>query len=123
MFVTKKHVSRRTFLRSAAGVAIGLPFLDAMVPALVAQNRTAAARTFRFGSFYVGNGLCPGLWEPTGEGTAFEASQMLKVTEAYREQTVVVSGLGHDGLGAVAGFCAPRVPGRSDPGLQLHDQP
>jgi hypothetical protein len=101
MFVTKKHVSRRMFLRSAAGVAIGLPFLDAMVPALMAQSRTAAARTFRFGSFYVGNGLCPGLWEPTGEGAAFEASPMLKVTEAYRDQTVVVSGLGHDGLGAV----------------------
>ena len=32
MFLTKKHLSRRTVLK-AAGVSLGLPFLDAMVPA------------------------------------------------------------------------------------------
>ncbi len=33
MFITKKHLSRRTVLRGALGAAIGLPLLDAMVPA------------------------------------------------------------------------------------------
>ena len=33
MFITRKHLSRRTILRGM-GVAVGLPFLDAMVPAL-----------------------------------------------------------------------------------------
>ena len=33
MFVTKKHLHRRTFLRGALGTAVALPFLNAMVPA------------------------------------------------------------------------------------------
>ncbi len=32
MFITKKHISRRTFLRGA-GVTLALPFLESMVPA------------------------------------------------------------------------------------------
>ena len=32
-FITGKHIPRRTFLRGAAGVAVGLPLLDAMIPA------------------------------------------------------------------------------------------
>ena len=42
IFLTKKHLSRRTFLRGG-GVALGLPFLDAMVPAATALAQTAAA--------------------------------------------------------------------------------
>ena len=42
MFITKKHLSRRTFLRGA-GVAVGLPLLDAMVPAWTALAQTAAS--------------------------------------------------------------------------------
>jgi hypothetical protein len=40
MFIFKKHLSRRTFLRGA-GVAVGLPFLDAMVPAWTALAQAA----------------------------------------------------------------------------------
>ena len=32
MFITKKHISRRTVLKGA-GAALALPFLEAMVPA------------------------------------------------------------------------------------------
>jgi len=45
MFITKKHLSRRTFLHAATGgvgAVLALPFLDSMVPALTAQTRTAA---------------------------------------------------------------------------------
>ena len=42
MIITKKHLSRRTFLRGTFGAAVALPLLDAMVPALTAQARTAA---------------------------------------------------------------------------------
>jgi hypothetical protein len=41
MILTKKHLSRRTVLRGA-GVAISLPFLDAMIPAGTALAKTAA---------------------------------------------------------------------------------
>ena len=39
MFITKKHLSRRTFLRGTVGATVALPFLEAMVPALTAQSR------------------------------------------------------------------------------------
>ena len=42
MFITKKHVSRRTILKGM-GVTVALPVLDAMVPASTAWARTAAA--------------------------------------------------------------------------------
>ena len=42
MFITKKHISRRTVLRGA-GAALALPFLESMIPAGMAQSSTAAA--------------------------------------------------------------------------------
>ena len=39
MFITKKHLSRRTFMRGTLGAAVALPFMDAMVPALSAWRR------------------------------------------------------------------------------------
>ena len=42
MIITKKHLSRRTFLQGTFGAAVALPFLDAMVPALTAQSRRRA---------------------------------------------------------------------------------
>ena len=42
MFITKKHISRRTVLRGA-GAALALPLLEAMVPAATALAQTAAA--------------------------------------------------------------------------------
>jgi len=44
MFITKKHLDRRTFLRGAFGTAIALPLLDAMIPAATAQTLTGAGR-------------------------------------------------------------------------------
>ena len=41
-YLTKKHLSRRTVLKGA-GVAVGLPLLDAMIPAATALAQTAAA--------------------------------------------------------------------------------
>jgi hypothetical protein len=50
MFVTKKHLSRRTVLKGA-GVAVALPLLDAMIPAATALAETAAAPKLRAGFF------------------------------------------------------------------------
>ena len=46
MFVTKKSLPRRTFLKGAGAALIAMPFMDAMIPALSAQTR----RPFRFGA-------------------------------------------------------------------------
>lgn len=92
MMITKKALSRRTVLRSL-GAAIPLPFLDAMVPALTALQRTAAQPRLRFGAVYVPNGVIPGQWFPAAEGTAFEFSPSLKPLEKFREHLLVTSGL------------------------------
>ena len=42
MFLTKKHIPRRTVLRGA-GAALALPFLESMVPAATALAQTAAS--------------------------------------------------------------------------------
>jgi len=49
MFITKKHLSRRTFLRRTLGATVALPFLDAMAPALSA----APTPSFKFGAIYL----------------------------------------------------------------------
>ena len=56
MIITKKHLSRRTFLRGTLGATVALPFLDAMIPAFSAQSK---ARPFRFGAVYLPNGVYP----------------------------------------------------------------
>ena len=92
MFITKKHVSRRTFLRGTLGAAVALPMLDAMVPALSAQSRTAA-RPMRFGAIYQPNGIFPDTWHPDTLGADFEFKSPMKPLESYRDKVVTVSGL------------------------------
>ena len=93
MYITKKHLSRRTFLQSAVGAAVALPFLDAMVPALTAQRRTAAAAPFRFGAVYLPNGVFPDTWHPTEIGSNFEFQPVMQPLEPFRDALVTVSGM------------------------------
>ena len=65
--VTKKHLSRRTMLQGL-GVAISLPLLDSMVPALTAQTKTAANVVPRLGCIYVPHGAVMDKWTPVGSG-------------------------------------------------------
>ena len=57
--LTKKHLSRRTVLKGA-GVSLGLPLLDAMIPAATALAQTAAAPKLRVGFFYIPHGAIMG---------------------------------------------------------------
>ena len=88
MFITKKHVPRRTFLRSALGAAVALPFLDSMVPALAGA---ASKRPFRFGAIYVPNGIYPQLWHPDQLGSDFEFKPIMKPLEPHRAHLVTIS--------------------------------
>src|SRR5437588_8982741 len=97
MFITKKHLSRRTFLRGTLGTAVALPMLDAMVPALTAQSRTAASGQLRFGGVYVPNGVLPERWHPTTVGRDFQFSALMKPLEPYRDQLITVSGMNASG--------------------------
>jgi len=93
MFITKKHLHRRTFLKGT-GVAIALPFLDAMVPAATALAQTSAQGTPRFVGLFVPHGAAPGYWVPEKEGALVgELPFNWKPLEPFREQTVIFSGL------------------------------
>ena len=92
MFVTKKHLSRRTFL-GGAGAAVGLPLLDAMIPAAVAQELTAARPQPRFGFVYTPHGYILDSWVPDTVGKDFALKTILKPVEAFRDQMIIVSNL------------------------------
>src|SRR5262245_6730962 len=90
MFITKMHLSRRTFLRGSCA-AIALPFLDAMMPALTATSRAGGAAPFRFGAIYMPNGVFPDTWHPEEVGSNFQFKPVMQPLEPFREQLVTVS--------------------------------
>ena len=93
MFLTKKHISRRTLLRGA-GTTLALPLLDAMIPAGTALAQTAASPKPRFVGCFVPHGGAPGYWVPGKEG-ALDATLPFnwKPLEPFVKQTVIMSGL------------------------------
>ena len=93
MIITRTHLPRRTFLKGM-GAVIALPVLDAMTPALAAPA-VSASRPLRLAFTYVPNGITMADWTPAGDGAAFEYSRILKPLEAFRSDTLVLSGLSH----------------------------
>ncbi len=92
MFLSKKYIPRRTFLRGA-GTMLALPLLDAMVPARTLLAQTAASPRTRFTGIFVPHGMAPGYWVPAKEGAGFEFPMILSPLEPFRDRTVVLSGL------------------------------
>src|SRR5688572_9799056 len=93
MFITKRYMPRRTFLRGA-GATLALPLLDAMVPAATALAQTAARPKARFFAGFVPHGMAPGYWVPAAEGALpAELPFNFKPLEPFRAQTVILSGL------------------------------
>ncbi len=89
MYLTKKHLSRRTVLRGM-GTAVALPLLDAMIPAATALAQTAAAPNLRAGFFYIPHGAImwntahgPDMdhWTPSGSGADFKLSPIMEPLE------------------------------------------
>ncbi len=102
MFITKKHLSRRTFLRGT-GAMVALPFLDAMAPAQTPVRHTAAAPKTRFACFYVPHGATMDKWTPASEGTGFDFTEILQPLEPFREHVNIVSGLAHPYVAGAGG--------------------
>src|SRR5262249_43866441 len=92
MFITKKHVSRRTFLH-AAGATLGLPFLDCMAPALTAQEKLPVKPRLSF--VYLPHGAIMDQWTPKKDGTAFELTPILQPLKLFRDQMNIITGLAH----------------------------
>src|SRR5260221_2672221 len=92
MFISKKHLTRRTVLKGA-GVTLALPLLDAMIPAATALAQTAAAPKMRMGFFYIPHGAIMGhtvhgtemdRWTPSGAGADYKLSPILKSLEPHK---------------------------------------
>jgi hypothetical protein len=102
--ITRKSVSRRTVLQGM-GVALGLPFLDAMTPAF-AELSPVKASPVRLAFVYVPNGIIMDSFTPKTEGADFALTRTLRPLEAVRNDIFVLSGLrdqngeaGPDGAG------------------------
>jgi hypothetical protein len=101
MYLTKKHLSRRTVLKGA-GVAVSLPLLDAMIPAATALAETAAAPQMRVGFFYIPHGAIMwntahgadmDHWTPSGAGADFRLSPIMEPLEPYKHYVTSFSNL------------------------------
>ncbi len=96
MFLTKKHLSRRTVLKGA-GASIALPLLDAMIPAGTALANTAAVPKPRMGFIYFPHGAVQQFWTPTTTGADFELSPILKPLQPVKDYVTVISGTRNKG--------------------------
>jgi hypothetical protein len=94
MGIRAKPLSRRTLLRGA-GVALGLPLLDAMAPRTRAIARTAseAVAPVRAAYLYFPNGAWMDEWVPKKTGSDFELPFSLTPLESVRQHVTVLSGL------------------------------
>src|SRR5207249_10226104 len=93
MYITKKHISRRTVLKGI-GVSIALPLLDAMNPAATVWAQTGAGSTPKRLAF-VGfpHGAIMDRWSPKQAGADYEMSPILEPLAPFRQHLTIVSGL------------------------------
>ena len=93
MIITKKSLPRRTLLRGV-GATIALPLLDAMVPAMTAQAKTAAAPARRLGFVYIPMGANLSQWTPPGDsGQLGRMSRILESMEPFKADLNVITNL------------------------------
>jgi hypothetical protein len=103
-FITKAHLSRRTFLRGA-GVTLALPLLESMIPAATLLGQTAAKPRTRLGAIYFPHGAIMSQWTPAAEGAGFELTPILQPLKPFYNQISIISDLRHGnayGSGATA---------------------
>jgi hypothetical protein len=103
MFLTKKHLSRRTVLRGM-GATIALPFLESMLPAQTPQSKTSAVSKPRLACIEIVHGAAGSAleggqkhyWSPAAAGRSFEMGESLKPLERLRDYVTIIS---HTDLG------------------------
>src|SRR5882672_6209410 len=98
MYLTNKHLSRRTVLKGM-GVTLALPFLEAMTPARNAWGANAAGKKVRLvciemvhgsaGSSAIG--IQKNLWAPAEVGRDFDLRPTsLRTLEPFRDALTIV---------------------------------
>jgi Protein of unknown function (DUF1552) len=102
MFVAKKVLPRRRFLKGT-GALIGLPLLDAMVPAFTPQAKAQALGHLRFGAVYFPNGAIMQQFTPKTFGADFELTPILQPLAPFRDHLIVVTNLTRSHPGSQVG--------------------
>ena len=92
MFLTRKAIPRRTFLRNSRA-ALALPLLDAMIPAATAWAQTAAKPVPRLGFVFIPMGSDQDRWTPPGEGKLDQLSPILTPLKPVKDQVTVITNL------------------------------
>lgn len=90
-----RPVSRRTVLRGA-GVALGLPWLEAMMPSTLSAS-TPGKMPVRLGVLYMANGVNVAKWNPEGQGRDYKLSPTLEPLADLKDQVMVLSNLWNAG--------------------------
>jgi hypothetical protein len=85
-------ISRRTLLRGA-GVSLGLPWLEAMVPSSALASSKIPKIPVRMAMLYMPNGVNTSAWSPEGTGRDFKLSPTLEPLESLKDRVVVMSNL------------------------------
>ena len=92
MFLTKKSLDRRTFLRGM-GATVALPLLDAMIPARTLLASTAARPVPRLAFVYFPHGAIMDEWTPVAAGRDVQLGRILEPLSPFRDRLTIVSGL------------------------------
>src|SRR5438045_3703330 len=87
-----RSLSRRAFLRGS-GVALALPLLDAMTPAVARAEAAPTPR--RLVAIETNLGILPQFFFPEREGKDYELTPYLNILREYKKDMTVFSGVSH----------------------------
>ena len=107
MIVTKRALPRRAVLRGL-GAAVGLPLLDAMVPAMTAAASTPARPVRRLGYIFIPMGSDINRWTPASDDSLDELSPILRPLEPHKDRVCVITNM--ELKNAYPGRMRPRTP-------------
>ena len=91
--ILSRPLDRRTFLRTS-GVALGLPLLESMAPALARAAAVEAPR--RMVTICSTLGLYSSSWFPAAAGAGYEATEYLRLIDEHRSRYTLFSGFSHE---------------------------
>jgi hypothetical protein len=91
MITSKNRIHRRTVLRGAGSIAIGLPFLSAMLRP--GRSHADESTPTRLITFFSPGGTLLDRWRPTGSETSFTLQPMMSPLAPYQDRLLFVDGL------------------------------
>jgi hypothetical protein len=88
-----KLMNRRRLLRGAAGITVGLPFLNCFLnDSGTALAATGASLPVCFGTWWQGLGMTPGRWVPDKVGAGYENKVEMRALNPFRDRMNIISG-------------------------------